>query len=649
MIIKRLSLHNFGIYAGDNTYVFTHNKPIELIGGMNGRGKTTFLNAILISLYGQNSFAYKESDYLSYGQYLKAHVNAGDGTNETFVEIEFTMDHEDNSVYVIRRSWDGNMKRVSENLSVSKNNEFNKFLTDNWDMYIENIIPSALSKFFFFDGEQIADIVRKNNTSQIKASIRALLGIDVIDTLEKDLRRVNRKVKKTVGAVLDHEEADRLEKAKDDAAAALEEQDKKIAQKKEELENTGRLLEEANVRYRTLGGDSVEKREENHKKRADLINEIRTENNQLMEQAAGALPFELVRDLVTDVENQVLKENQSKKDAAALVRIKELANGYLAGKHVSEDMSSFLDYVNATAESSKVNIIYGFSSSAEYLVKQLNDSLLKQSVTETSALMNRRDENQIKVNEIDNYLSLDIDEDAVKKQFAAIKTLEVKQAGLEAEIRQLEIDRQGLHGNQLKKEAEFNKFVGQALDKLETSDDSERILKYLDLMNEVFDKYKIRLQKEKLDHLADTISDCYRRLRNKNNLIDHIVIDHDTLEFSYFNSKDQLINHAVLSAGEKQMVIVCVLWGLAICSKRNLPVIIDTPLGRMDSDNRDSLVEKYFPNASEQVIILSTDTEIDQKYYRMMKKNISDEYLIVFDDEKNSSHIEKGYFFGDEA
>ena len=59
MYIRRLELFNFGVYAGKNEFVFTGNKPVVLIGGMNGHGKTTFLEAILLSLYGSNSPAYK--------------------------------------------------------------------------------------------------------------------------------------------------------------------------------------------------------------------------------------------------------------------------------------------------------------------------------------------------------------------------------------------------------------------------------------------------------------------------------------------------------------------------------------------------------------------------------------------------------------
>lgn len=91
MIITRLTLNNFGVYAGFNTFEFSGAKPVVLIGGMNGRGKTTFLEAILLALYGSNSFAYNESKYRTYGQYLKAYVNRADGSLESSVELEFML------------------------------------------------------------------------------------------------------------------------------------------------------------------------------------------------------------------------------------------------------------------------------------------------------------------------------------------------------------------------------------------------------------------------------------------------------------------------------------------------------------------------------------------------------------------------------
>ena len=177
MIIKELKLYNFGVYAGDNVFTFSSNKPVVLVGGMNGRGKTTFLEAILLSLYGQNSFAYQESKFKSYGQYLKSYINMSDGTNEASVELFFSLDSSETENYRIKRSWNSNSQRIREEIAVYKNGKLSSFLTENWLMFIENILPSRLSNFFFFDGEKIAELAVEDTDSQMKESIRSLLGI----------------------------------------------------------------------------------------------------------------------------------------------------------------------------------------------------------------------------------------------------------------------------------------------------------------------------------------------------------------------------------------------------------------------------------------------------------------------------------------
>ena len=98
-----------------------------------------------------------------------------------------------------------------------------------------------------------------------------------------------------------------------------------------------------------------------------------------------------------------------------------------------------------------------------------------------------------------------------------------------------------------------------------------------------------------------------------------------------------------LSAGERQLLAVSVLWALARASGRKLPTIIDTPLGRLDSNHRQSFVENYFPFAADQVVLLSTDEEVVGHYYETMKPFIANEYLLEYDEESQSSPIHLGY------
>ena len=172
-------MHNFGVYAGDNEFVFNSHKPVVLIGGMNGRGKTTFLEAVLLALYGSNSFAYTESGRKSYSQYLRSFINRNADDNICKVELEFEINNTIKENYVVRREWDALNKRTREHIYVYKDGMFNEFLTANWPMFVENILPSALSSFFFFDGEKIAELAVDSTNIQLKNSIRSMLGISV--------------------------------------------------------------------------------------------------------------------------------------------------------------------------------------------------------------------------------------------------------------------------------------------------------------------------------------------------------------------------------------------------------------------------------------------------------------------------------------
>lgn len=116
-------------------------------------------------------------------------------------------------------------------------------------------------------------------------------------------------------------------------------------------------------------------------------------------------------------------------------------------------------------------------------------------------------------------------------------------------------------------------------------------------------KYRVCLQEDKIRLLAETMTECYHKLASKKNLIDKITMDPVTLDFQYTNAKGDVIPKTSLSAGEMQLMVISLLWSLALSSKWKLPVIIDTPLSRLDSAHRLSLINIYFPQASEQTII----------------------------------------------
>mgnify|MGYP004466955705 CR=1 FL=1 len=646
MILRKLIMHNFGVYASTNQFEFQGKEPIVLIGGMNGRGKTTFLEAVLVGLYGSNSFAYTESKFKTYGQYLKSYVNKADGTNQTYIELEFSLDGSDEEIYLVHREWDGNTQRIREKIWVKKNGSDNSFLTENWPMFVENILPSALSNFFFFDGEKIAELAVENTNDQMKESIKALLGISVLDQLNNDLGRIISRLSSASTEDQDLIYLEELRKKRDNAENDLKDVDDEIYRLEEKIDSLHVELEKKNAEYAIKGGDIVEQRHDLMKQRSHHMALVERYEDDLLEQAAGEIPLLLVKSLLADIEYQGKKEQSYKTSTMATKKVRTLYDDFVNKYPESKAaISKFVDFVQADNDAQKQEEVYGLSDNTLYQIHRLNTVELNECVNHVRLQMKRRDESYSKIDEIDNYLSVDIDEKALNRIFKRIKELEKEILTEEVNLTALQQKRTTLHGATMIAESEFSKAAEQILSSLESNDDDKRIVKYAHMAVEIIKRYRIRLQQNKAGILAKTMTDCYRKLAYKKHLIEEIQVDSVSLDLHYLNGNGDEVEKKKLSAGEKQLMVISLLWALAICSKKKLPVIIDTPLSRLDSIHREALITTYFPNASDQTIILSTDSEIDQKYYELMRPHIGDEFTLVYDDEHMKTSIKKGYLF----
>ena len=107
---------------------------------------------------------------------------------------------------------------------------------------------------------------------------------------------------------------------------------------------------------------------------------------------------------------------------------------------------------------------------------------------------------------------------------------------------------------------------------------------------------------------------AFQELARKDDLLANAHIDPLSFTVTLLNREGRELRKTQLSAGEKQIYAIAMLDALARTSGRRLPVVIDTPLGRLDSQHRSNLVTSYFPRASHQVILLSTDVEVDESF-----------------------------------
>jgi DNA sulfur modification protein DndD len=170
-------------------------------------------------------------------------------------------------------------------------------------------------------------------------------------------------------------------------------------------------------------------------------------------------------------------------------------------------------------------------------------------------------------------------------------------------------------------------------------------------LQKVLEEYKLELLEKKIQRLEETVSNCFNALCRKKDELRKIRVHPRNFSVTLYDRRNQPVPKEQLSAGEKQIYAISMLWALAKTSGRPLPVIIDTPLARLDSDHRKLLIHHYFPAASHQVMILSTDTEVDQSYFNELRRDIAHSYRLEFDPEESCTKISPGYFWrpSDEA
>jgi len=646
MKLKTLTLHNFGIYAGTTTINFENSKPVVLIGGMNGHGKTTILEAILLALYGRRSFAFTESK-LSFPNYLSKYVNKGDGTNCTRLELEFIINHSTQEYSTIRvsRSWDLNKSSPSIETIVFKDEKVDEYLSNNWDMFIETILPAALASLFFFDGEKIAELANTDNDESIKKSIRSLLGIDVIDQAIVDTQ----KIITTKGKQIKNNEHLKAIVSLEKEISIADAQVKKVTELHSKvdakLKQTQAKLQKAEDLFLASGGKAIASRTELLRKKAFLEHEFDLTTADLLEFVSGDTPLLLVMPLLQEIQGQAQRERDQKGLEIALEQLPVLYKNFSNCETIPDDFNSFISFIKSF--NSTKSSVYNLSEQGYFKLLNLCEMLPKYHTQELKKLLEKRAELSAQLKEIENRLSIQVDEKVVNSAYQEILSLTAEVASL-TEQHERAHDELGVasakHEELIKARM---RVIEKAVEVMEDSADIKRIVTYCGRVINVLQEYRHRLQEEKAAYLAETMTGCFKAIVSKQHLIERIDIEAEHLDFSFYNGNGDLISRSALSAGEKQLLIISMLWAIAICSKKDFPVIVDTPLARLDSAHRETLIKNYFSRASKQMILLSTDSEVYGQYYNMIRPFVDHEITLAYDEDTQRSYIVSGYFGGD--
>ncbi|MCK4814573.1 AAA family ATPase, partial [bacterium] len=198
MILQNIDLENFGVFRGKHAFNLTPDlqgkRPIILFGGLNGSGKTTLFEGIKLCLYGRLTLKELRTKR-AYNSYLKKKIeplNPQRG-RKYFGAIELHIEFNDfgvKDIYSVRRTWNVERENVEEKFRVLKNGQMLGTIEQEYSQaFIANLIPMGVSNHFFFDGEKIQQLAEDTqNNGYFKEALDSILGLDVIQTLVKDLQ-----------------------------------------------------------------------------------------------------------------------------------------------------------------------------------------------------------------------------------------------------------------------------------------------------------------------------------------------------------------------------------------------------------------------------------------------------------------------------
>jgi len=665
------------MYDKSNTFDFSINckennrKNIILIGGLNGNGKTSIIEAISLCLYDkQAKHLFKSSSYSNFVTSRFSQNALKRGETSMKISIEFEDVQELNNTLFIERTWtfatyDGKPKiQGSTKFIVKKNPETeNRFPetkeSEEANTFIYRLIPPEISQFFFFDGEKVQEMAEdKNYGERISKDLQDVLGISIIGKLQEDLKKVKdsystksknvTEIRKNIKEIeLEIAELDDLISKNNDNISELDDEIRKIEKNIQYLKDDFQRITRENIKDRgNLRGKELEL-----SKRQKEINE---ELDDILE---FELPMAICANLCEELKDRLEKEEkylvQDKEKQSIKPKLERLLlEVFDQGK---ESRPKLLFAQKEFYKRKISDIWYNLFSSVEevnidellhdvnkkdykFIIQQIN-GLSQNLLPKFKNLIQNQERKETELRNIQNSLKEENNPE-ISEKFKQLDSLNKEKVNKISKKERLENDND-LHG---RKKETCKKSLRNFENELMIAEKTEQKLIFVRKIKDALLDYEKKLKENKLSALEKLISDMFSHLSNKKGMSKNIEIDAQTFTVSIKDEQGRIVEKHNFSAGFKQIFAFSLLWGLAQVSKFEIPIIIDTPFARLDNIHRTNIIKNYCPVAGRQVIVLSTDTEIGQHNVKLLEPYVVKYYLLERESESDPVQIKEGYF-----
>jgi DNA sulfur modification protein DndD len=659
MTLDELVVHNFGVYGGRQSITLTPtspDRPIVLFGGLNGGGKTTLLDALQLCLYGASARCSNRNS-LSYEEYLRRSVHRGAKVPEAAVELAFR--HTSNGAeqtFRIHRSWNAATSGRRETFEVLRNGDLDRLATENWAEQVEDFIPARIAHLFLFDGEKVESYADLDGApALIATAIQNLLGLDIVERLTTDLGVLERRKRAEGKAPAQSGQVDdiraKIERFDEQRQRLLRDQ----AAGANALDRSHTELAVLEDRYRREGGGLFEQRAELEGEAAASDRQLTSIQKELRDLAAGCAPMLLVRVLLTAARERDQAEQQVRLSRETAAAISDEHRALLALPELERlDASDRRNVAKALAarlaghsEAGAKPTHLDLSPEGQQALSALVTSEIPATRSRLKAALASERKAAAAINHAHVALAAAPNYDAIAGIVASREhaQAEVVRLTSEQQLREAEISRLERELAQLR-EREAKLAEAEARERF-ADEDVRRLLLHSTKVRQTLRRFRDAVIERHVTRIERLVLESFHQLIRKRTLVSDLKIDPQTFSLELRGADGHLMTSERLSAGERQLLAIAILWGLAKASGRPLPTVIDTPLGRLDSRHRSHLVKRYFPEASHQVLLLSTDEEITGRYYEALKPSLGRTYHLRFDEGEGRTVVEPGYLDGD--
>lgn len=651
MILEKLILHDFGVYRGRQEIELlpvTPSRPIILIGARNGRGKTTLLDAINLVLYGSRANLSNRLPKVSWEEYLRSSIHKGGATSAS-VSLQFSVINDFGAhSYHITRSWTAAPRGANESFSVVVNGERDDVLAEEWGDHLEGLLPLEIASLNFFDGERTNELATPEKSKEvIRSAIRGLLGLGILERLESDLKvLIRRKQDIAIGGAgsevlrVAQEELDALTTRR---SALVQE----VAAIRTDLERSKEELKRHESLAREVGVERWEQRTEIESEISTIRAEQTEVEQQLQIAAAGVAPLAIAEALLARTDSQVQADQLLYREQLLLEMLHVRDNSILeqlpnAIREVAQAV------LLADQEMRQARVMHcAVHADAEQLREQVRSTLDEiAALSDLGTLISRFDSLETRMADAERRL-MGVPSDAqLAPVLETLGRLREQVATRDRSLLAGEEELQRLSITVERLESKVASMRQSEADKMSESIQDRRSRDYAAKALSTLEGLAKATIARNIAAIEESILRSFNQLIGKTELITRVRLNPESLEMSVDTNEGDGQPIERLSAGERQLLAVAILWGLSQIAQRDVPLVVDTPLGRLDRFHRERLARNYFPSAAHQVVILSTDEEFDSELRLLIEPFISREFLIEFVEEDHGSRITPGYFVG---